>query len=754
MEERHTISAIAPGASFPSDQPIGSAQQDLLGRSRFAEALATNIRDWKHKDSLVIGLHGAWGSGKTSVKNMVLESLRESQNPNTPQILEFSPWQVSGTGTIAGTLLDELGIALGLGKPGKADTKLAKLFFSYAKSLKCFSYVGKLAGALFPILSPDHAAIGGAVAASAIAAEQSGQALETGADALTASADAAAKSLTELKKDLGEHLSTLKRPILVVIDDIDRLTTEEILQVIQLVKVNADFPNVIYLLLYERSIVEKALDHVSGARGHEFLQKIVQVDFHIPHAHRNAVEKVLFAGMDALLQNETILSLFDQQRWRTLFVDGIGAYFANLRHVYRFLGALSFHLSQFQTGGSLEVNPIDLIGLESLRVFEPALFERLPSAKRLLTRDEGQVLFDRIKQEEVEGAITQLLASVPEERQPVARAVLSSLFPPVSPSFDTEHGVSSHKQAWLRDLRVCHFDLFDRFFALSVAEGDVSQSELDQLIRLAPDRDAFLRECLVLLDRGVLHVALARLDAYKERIPLTAMAGYVSAFCDLVELCPERESALSLDDPAGQAWRLVYFGLIREPDLGKRLAILKEAFENSSGLRLPVRIVSWDQPDSEAGDEGWKHLVDEAGLKELQGVCVDKIRRTSTESEFVNNAHLSTFLFAWGKWGSQDEVRQWVSERVRDTAGALWLLRTVLGKASVGGMQGTRIVYRIELRVVEQFSEVDLIQRLTKSTRTDDLEGLDKTGLEEFRKALKRQAEGRPDDDWHWESIR
>lgn len=80
---------------FSADRPIISAQEDLLGRTGFAESLASAIRGWKGNDSLVIALYGSWGSGKSSIKNVVVESLRKSQK-TCPEIVEFNPWQWAG----------------------------------------------------------------------------------------------------------------------------------------------------------------------------------------------------------------------------------------------------------------------------------------------------------------------------------------------------------------------------------------------------------------------------------------------------------------------------------------------------------------------------------------------------------------------------------------------------------------------------------------------------------------------------------
>lgn len=202
--------------------------------------------------------------------------------------------------------------------------------------------------------------------------------------------------------------------------------------------------------------------------------------------------------VDRLTDDEVVRALFDQHRWRGLYLDGIARYVQNLRHVYRFLGSFGFHVAQFKSGKSFEGNPVELIGLEALRVFEPELYEQLPSAKRILTRDEGRILFGHIKQEEVEAAVRQLLIHVSPERQARARTILEGLFPPISKWFDTEQGISGHTQQWLREHRVGRAERFDKFFALVVGERDLSQAELDRLLSLTSNRNGFVSECRAL----------------------------------------------------------------------------------------------------------------------------------------------------------------------------------------------------------------------------------------------------------------
>lgn len=76
---------------FYAEKPIISKNEDLLGREKVANNLAREIKYYKNKDSLTIGIVGKWGSGKTSFINMVLENFEEDEYI----IIKFNPWNIS-----------------------------------------------------------------------------------------------------------------------------------------------------------------------------------------------------------------------------------------------------------------------------------------------------------------------------------------------------------------------------------------------------------------------------------------------------------------------------------------------------------------------------------------------------------------------------------------------------------------------------------------------------------------------------------
>lgn len=105
-----------PSEWLSADKPIESRQEDVLGRRGFSEALADAISGWSGRESLVLALYGAWGNGKSSIKNMVIDCLHSSSREVLT--VDFNPWQLAHRPTLSEAFFDELGVALGKGDLG------------------------------------------------------------------------------------------------------------------------------------------------------------------------------------------------------------------------------------------------------------------------------------------------------------------------------------------------------------------------------------------------------------------------------------------------------------------------------------------------------------------------------------------------------------------------------------------------------------------------------------------------------------
>src|ERR1051326_5957121 len=128
------------------DNPIPNKEKDALHRLPFAQHIARMISDFKDSDSLVIGIEGEWGAGKTSVINLIVEELRATD----ALLVTFNPWNFSDQNELVKDFFDSLIEALKAADKQGGETK--------AKKIK--AYASKLLKQSGITLSPEISAMG------------------------------------------------------------------------------------------------------------------------------------------------------------------------------------------------------------------------------------------------------------------------------------------------------------------------------------------------------------------------------------------------------------------------------------------------------------------------------------------------------------------------------------------------------------------------------------------------------------------
>jgi predicted KAP-like P-loop ATPase len=103
---------VPPIFRLSADAPINSGASDLLGRAGFAASCAEAITNWQDDASLVIAIWGDWGSGKSSLKNLIVENLGGLDQDRRPAIVEFNPWQVIDSDQLLNAFFAEIGKVL------------------------------------------------------------------------------------------------------------------------------------------------------------------------------------------------------------------------------------------------------------------------------------------------------------------------------------------------------------------------------------------------------------------------------------------------------------------------------------------------------------------------------------------------------------------------------------------------------------------------------------------------------------------
>jgi predicted KAP-like P-loop ATPase len=747
-----------------ADQPISKRADDRLARADFSKELAAAIAGWTGNSSLTIALYGSWGSGKSSVKNMAVEYLGELAAPR-PNVVEFNPWRWNNADELAAAFFREIGRGLGRGDDAEKAKKLSKLWRKYSASFSlAASIVGAvpkflgatliLAGVLsllgYALAFPQVArSIAGLVAAAAPLVAGlllwSGTLSEKLAKYFEARAATSELSLDDQRSALEKELRTRTAPIVVIVDDIDRLPADRVALMFQLIKAMADLPKFVYLLLFQRDTVEKCLDRVANDDGARFLEKIVQIGLDLPHIGQPEVEKILFDGLNAIL-GETKAPTFDQTRWGNIYVGGLNAYFRTIRDVKRYLASLQFHIPLFRNGSTFEVNIVDLFAVEAIRVFEPQIYGILRTSKGLLTSGPSRDRSDDPRK----AALEEIAATATGGRKRELQQILVRLFPPIAWAFGGMERTPDSYQRWLRELRICSPDVYDKYLHFSVPPHDLSQAELDALISVTSDRRELVSELRGLHKRGIITTALERLDANRERIARDSAIPFVTGLFDFGDDLDERETPGAIIGPERYLGGLVHRYLRDVVSMEERIAIISSAIRETSGLAQPAQLVARQKDEKSRTENPDRMLVGEDEADKLVALCIAKIQDAAQNGELPKSRHLATLLYRWLQWDGPEAPRKWVANLCASPEGALILLNALThrGFSQIVGDSVGRVTTRVSLAELEKFVDIDFLEEkikpLSVSNRTED----ERTAIQEFQRALRRRRQGKSEQDF------
>ena len=338
--------------SSEPERPIRSIEEDRLERKAFVERLTTALIDPKAglATGVVVGLTGPWGSGKSSVLNMVHGHI--SEQFHEALVVRFDPWLVSSGDAIIHEFLLELFGTI------NQDEETKKQFANLAKDLaKYGEYLAPFANLIMP---------------------GSGVIAKTGSNALAAALKRD-ESLHSLRKRILVDLEQIDRPIVVLIDELDRVEDEEIRAIAQLVRAVMDFPRISYLLSYDHERVVQALGGTGKNepgldRGRLYLEKIVQYQIPIPIALPQEIKALLNAELAPFAEQQLISEGWQViERFQSLLEIVLPDLIATPRDIRRLIGA--FHVLVGMVG--TEVDWIDLLGFSIIHVKAPGTLERI-----------------------------------------------------------------------------------------------------------------------------------------------------------------------------------------------------------------------------------------------------------------------------------------------------------------------------------------------------------------------------------------
>jgi hypothetical protein len=513
--------AKAPTKRVPDlaqDRPIDREIDDRLDRIPFVENLIRAlVRDEKEitgrlvarrSTGIVVGLTGKWGSGKSSILNLVAERLKKTDHV---VVAILNPWLFKGRDELLAAFFGELRDALGR-SPGEHAREIVAAMDKYREAITVAGH--------FAALAADASGAGGLASAGRNSLKQLMRLIRK----------PKVLSHQQERLNLEKKLASAKIAVVVLIDELDRVEDDEVRAVAQLVKAIGDIQGISYLVAYDPERVADALGRGSGndrrLTGEAYLEKIIQH----PIPLRPLFTQDVAALLNALLQHHDLSLPADLPDEERKVVEHILQSAVTPRELKRLVGSYAVLDRMLRK----EISPADLLGYCWLLTKTPTLREVIAQNIDVMVDDPGaeEISLRVIRQMDKKGKLA------PVEVLGEAAAGQEKLLGLMFPRFGSHRADGSGARISRRRNLV-------RALYLGDPPGMASSDEVRKLWN-EPDEAVLSAELRRLLRSGELRSTVDRLDDLLPKLPEEGDAKFWRALAKA--LIREKEWLLTPED--------------------------------------------------------------------------------------------------------------------------------------------------------------------------------------------------------------
>lgn len=316
-----------------------------------SDLLALMPRDRLKKESLAIGISGNWGSGKTSF----LKSMQKQMNADY-RVVTFNPWTCTDKEQIISQFF-----ALMREQTENNDESLQDAIQKYRDIVldtdihPALTFLAKV----FPLSKKEE-------------------------------------TLDSLKDKIEEAITIDgSKPFAIFIDDLDRLEGNELFEVLRLIRITANFRNVVFVVAYDRDYICNVLNESKNIkRAEEYIQKIFHLEVSLPKFEDETLldvfmeEVVRIASLD-----ESKATRLRQLVMQLLNVDGLSFtdFIPNFRQARRFANVFALNLKSI-LAHTKDFVVKDFIGIELLHFAYPDIHRTLMYKPMTLLKQSHELL--------------------------------------------------------------------------------------------------------------------------------------------------------------------------------------------------------------------------------------------------------------------------------------------------------------------------------------------------------------------------
>jgi hypothetical protein len=304
--------------------PARSAYAQMLVN----ELLTSNLRN----ETYAIAITGSWGSGKTLFLNKVKSLCKEKAI-----LIDFNPWNSQASDHLVKDFFNLLSSELSpyFGGIKKTMDKYVSLLYSLR-----IHVAGNFIFQHFPGNNENN--------------------LET------------------KKQEIANALRIIQKPIIVSIDDLDRLAGKEIFEVLRIIRNTAKFNNIIYIVTYDKDHVVSQLSLPELSIEKDYLEKIFQIELSMPKMDEKALEedfkRLCRRGVKRIKQINAALEALTEEDYHQILTV-LWSYRKVKRFVRQFSFNTNYMIESFVDGKDLPL--MDILFLNIIQTIDYLLYQKM-----------------------------------------------------------------------------------------------------------------------------------------------------------------------------------------------------------------------------------------------------------------------------------------------------------------------------------------------------------------------------------------
>jgi predicted KAP-like P-loop ATPase len=613
---------------------LSSKADDKLNRTPFAKRVARVLRGLPNGTGLVVGIHGPWGDGKTTVLNMLRGDL---ESDGMTVVRDFNPWRLSDEESMLRGFFFMLAEAIG----ESLSTRFERTKAGTGKWVNRARWVTRPVGWF-------------------------SKAAESVDEVLAKFGDAALNGdtvgLDDLRTRIGVLLKNGNKRIVVLVDDIDRLDKHETYTLFRLIKACADFPNVCYVLAFDDVAVSTSLGERYGAgneaSGRPFLEKIIQVPLKLPVAMKEDLRSLCFQQIDQTISAAGLeLSKEDVGAFVSGFDRGISIRLDTPRAAKRYGNGLMFALPMLKG----EVNIVDLLLIEAVRAFYPPIYDVIRANHAEFSGVESEHRPHGDDGPRAVALLKPVVEALPAEEQEAIKSLLKDLLPLLRRAYGGNGYGADWLSPWAKSKRICSPDYCSRFFSYSVPMSDVRDSEMDALYVKATKEpaDAVCKDIAAYFTGGKAKRVIERMRQHEKSTPPEAVASLCGAITANAKHIPNPPSLFSTAEPVSQAGILISYLIGRLPAGEARVTVTKQVIESADPLWFGAEVLRWLYVTDDA-DKADSNMLTKDELKEVGKLLVERIKVYANSGQRLFSIDVpqeQSLLFEWRRVDGREPVQ-------------------------------------------------------------------------------------------------